>query len=85
MKIRIPLTAHFNGVLELADNDMIMGRIGDYVCIDSDGSILDGGVRLRGQVVPVEVLAEHAELLKELSEAIAKLRQIVHITNMNID
>ena len=30
-------------------------------------------------------LVGHAELLKELSEAVAKLRQIVHVTNMNID
>lgn len=85
MKVRIPLTAHYNGVLEDAGNGCVMGCIGDYVRIDSDGSILDDGVHLCSQVVSVEVLAEHAELLKELSMAIAKLRQVIHITNMNVD
>ena len=85
MKIRIPLTAHFNGVLDDAGNGLVMGCIGDYVRIDSSGEILDGGVRLCVQVFPVEALAEHASLLQELSEAIAKLRQIVHVTNMNVD
>lgn len=85
MKVRIPLTAHCNGVLEDAGNGLVMGRIGDYVRISSDGSVLDDGVRLCAQVVPVEALAEHAALLAELSEAIAQLRQIVHVTNMNVD
>ena len=53
--------------------------------IGADGLILDGGVHLCDQVVPVETLAEHAAMLNELSEAIAKLRQIVHVTNMNVD
>lgn len=85
MKIKIPLTAHFNGVLECGGKSLVTGCIGDYVRIDSDGSVLNGGIHLCSQVVPVETLTEHAELLKELSEAIAKLRQIVHVTNMNID
>ena len=85
MRIRTPLTAHYNGVLEDTGDGRVMGRIGDYVRIDADGSILDGGVRLCAQVLPVEVLAEHADLLNELSEAIAQLRQIVHVTNMNVD
>lgn len=85
MKIRIPLTAHFNGVLEDAGNGRAMGCIGDYVRIDVDGSILDGGVHLCAQVVPVEALAEHGALLEELSEAIVRLRQIIHITNLNVD
>lgn len=85
MKIKIPLTAHYNGVLEDNGNGRVMGRIGDYVSIGSDGSVLDGGVRLCAQVVPVGALAEHAVLLGELSEAIAQLRQVVHVTNMNVD
>ncbi len=85
MRVRIPLTAHYNGVLEDAGNGCVMGRIGDYVSIGSDGSILDDGVRLCAQVVPVEALAEHAALLGELSEAIVQLRQIIHVTNMNVD
>lgn len=85
MKVRIPLTAHFNGVLEDAGNGYVMGCIGDYVSVGLDGSILEDGVRLCAQVVPVEALAEHAALLAELSEAIAQLRQIVHVTNMNVD
>lgn len=85
MRIRLPLTAHHNGVLEDAGNGRVMGCIGDYVRIDADGSILDDGVHLCAQVLPVEALAEHAAMLNELSEAIAKLRQIIHTTNMNID
>lgn len=85
MKIKVPLTAHFNGVLEDADNGRVAGRIGDYVSIGSDGSVLGDGVRLRAQVLPVEALAEHGALLEELSEAIARLRQIIHITNLNVD
>lgn len=85
MKIKIPLTALFNGVLECGGKGLVIGCIGDYVCIVSDGSVLNGGIHLCSQVVPVETLTEHAELLKELSEAIAKLRQIVHVTNMNTD
>lgn len=85
MKIRIPLTAHFNGALEWDGEGLMTGHIGDYVRIGSDGLVLDGGVHLCSQVVPVEALVGHAELLKELSEAVAKLRQIVHVTNMNID
>lgn len=85
MKIKIPLTAHFNGALEWDGEGLMTGHIGDYVRIDSDGLVLNGGIHLCSQVVPVETLTEHAELLKELSEAIAKLRQIVHVTNMNID
>ena len=37
MKIRIPLTAHYNGVLEDDDNGHVMGCIGDYVRIDAGG------------------------------------------------
>ena len=85
MKVRIPLSAHCNGVLEDAGNGLVMGRIGDYVRIDVDGSILDDGVHLCAHILPVEALAEHAALLNELSEAIAQLRQIVHVTNMNVD
>lgn len=85
MRIKIPLTAHYNGVLKDNGKGLVMGCIGDYVCIDADGSILDGGVHLCNQILPVEVLVEHAELLKELSLAIAKLRQIIHVTNMNVD
>lgn len=85
MKIRIPLTAHYNGVLKDNGKGLMMGCIGDYVRIDIDGSILDGGVHLCNQILPVEALVEHAELLKELSLAIAKLRQIIHVTNMNVD
>ncbi len=84
-KIKIPLTAHYNGVLKDAGNGYVMGCIGDYVRIDSNGSILDGGVHLCGQVVPVELLAEHAALLEELSQAIAQLRQVIHVTNLNVD
>ena len=85
MRVRIPLTAHYNGVLEDNGSGRVMGRIGDYVSIGLDGSILDGGVRLCAQSVPVGALAEHAALLGELSEAIAQLRQIVHVTNVNVD
>lgn len=85
MKVRFPLSAHYNGVLEDAGNGLVIGCIGDYVRIGSDGSILDGGVHLCAQVVPVEALAEYAALLGELSEAIAQLRQVVHVTNMNVD
>ena len=85
MKVKIPLTTHYNGVLKDNGKGLVMGCIGDYVCIDVDGSILDGGVHLCNQILPVETLAEHAELLKELSLAIAKLRQIIHITNMDVD
>lgn len=85
MRVRIPLTAHYNGVLEDAGNGRVMGCIGDYVRIDTDGSVLDDGVRLCAQVLPVEALVEHAALLHELSEAIAQLRQIIRITNMNVD
>ncbi len=85
MNVKIPLTAHYNGVLEDDGNGRVMGCIGDYVSVGSDGSILDGGVHLCAQVVPVVVLAEHAALLVELSEAIARLRQVVHVTNMNVD
>lgn len=85
MKIRIPLTAHYNGVLKDDGNGYVMGCIGDYVRIDAGGEVLDGGVRLSCQVVPVEALADHAALLSELSEAIVRLRQIIHTTNMNID
>lgn len=85
MRVRILLTAHYNGVLEDNGSGRVMGCIGDYVSIGSDGSILDGGVCLCGRVMPVEVLAEYAALLKELSEAIAQLRQIIHVTNMNVD
>lgn len=85
MKIRIPLTAHYDGVLEDAGNGRVMGYIGYWIRIDVDGSILGDGVHLYAQVVPVEALEEYAAMLNELSEAIVKLRQIVHITNMNID
>lgn len=85
MRVRIPLTAHFDGVLEDDGNGRVMGCIGDYVSVGSDGSILDDGVHLCAHILPVEALAEHAALLNELSEAIAQLRQIVHVTNMNVD
>lgn len=79
MSIRIQLTAHYNGVIEDAGNGRVMGRIG------ADGSILDDGVRLCARVLPVDALVEHAVLLNELSEAIVRLRQIVHATNVNVD
>lgn len=85
MKIKVPLTTHWNGVLECDCDGLVMGRIGDYVFIGSDGSVLEDGVHLSAQVVPVEMLAEHAAMLKELSEAVAKLRQIIHVTNMNME
>lgn len=85
MKIRIPLTAHYNGVLKDDGNGYVTGCIGDYVRIDAGGRVLDGGVCLSRQVIPVEALADHAALLAELSEAIAQLRQVIHTTNMNID
>ena len=86
MKIRIPLTAHYSGVLKDGGNGHVMGCIGDYGVVDAGGGeVLDGGVRLSCQIVPVEALADHAALLSELSEAIVQLRQIIHITNMNID
>ena len=37
MKIRIPLTAHYNGVLKDDGNGHVMGCIGDYVRIDAGG------------------------------------------------
>lgn len=85
MNVKVPLTAHYNGVLEDNGNGHVMGRIGEYVSIDRDGVILGDGVYLCSQVVPVESLAEHGALLEELSEAIVRLRQIIHITNLNVD
>ena len=85
MNVIIPLTAHYSGVLVDVGNGRVAGCIGDYVRIDSDGLILDGGVHLCSQVLPVEALGTHVQLLGELSTAIAKLRQIIHVTNMNVD